>query len=375
MIRKYEGIFVKQRDDKHSPVCFAFYADAKEVLEWTSIKRISEDPDGIQRILRESRIKAISRFFSSCPINIIPNNVLIAFDAGCVKSSKKKKASIQSKKVSSGHIEFDDDDASISLVDGQHRLFGMARYDDESLPVLVVALLEVDKLEQAFQFVVVNNKAVKVPTTDVKSIVAENLDEEALIDRLMGAGVNYGKHSPMLKEINDLSSSPFMHLLDWVFNRDGNKVVSVTAIEQSIKYLRDSFSQLKDDDDSAFELYCAIWRAVKETYESSWGNPESYLMKKVSINAFNQWLVDRIKMIYEMGFIDIFTTNQVYEQVKSTVSQIPEDFWLTEWQVKVQDNANIRDMIKDDISQIIQNRKRSGSRWDSDLELLPNTSD
>lgn len=372
MKRKYDGFFLKQRDDANSPMCFAFYAAAKEVLEWASIKRISESPDGIQRILRESRVKAISRFFSSSPINVIPNNVLVAFNNGDVTRNQELPSS-QCDKAFSGSIEFEDDIATISLVDGQHRLFGMAAYEGESLPILVVALLDVDNLEQAFQFVVVNNKAVKVPTTDVKSIIAENLDESALIERLMGAGVNYGKHSPMLKEINELDASPFKGLLDWEFNRDGTKMVSVTAIEQTIKYLKDTFKQLQDDNDSLFEIYCSIWGAVKEAYPNAWANEESYLMKKVSLNAFNQSLVDRLALAYEMSFVDIFAADKVKSQVASIVSQLPEEFWTKPWSIKVQDNANIRDIIMDDIRQVLQNKKQSGSLWFSDLTLIKNT--
>jgi DGQHR domain-containing protein len=369
MQRRYDGYFVRQRNDQASPECFAFYADASEVLSWAAIKRIADSPDGIQRLLRVSRVKAISRFFGSSPINVIPNNVLVAFDINAVECVRGDGAT-QSEKVCAGHITFDDDNAGVTLVDGQHRLFGMAQYEQEALPVLVVALLNADTLEQAFQFVVVNNKAVKVPTTNVKSIIAEHLDEEILIERLMGAGVNYGKHSPILKEVNDLESSPFKGLLDWDFNRADQKLVSVTAIEQSLKYLRDTFTQLRDDEDSTLEIFCAIWRAVKNVYPNAWGRDDSYLMKKVSINAVHQSLVDRLKVAYEMGIVDIFSANKVMEMVSAIVSQIPEALWLEQWSIKVQDNANVREIIMHDVGQVLQNVKSPGMDWRTDLKLV-----
>lgn len=63
------------------------------------------------------------------------------------------------------------------IVDGQHRLHGISEFLYEDLPVLVVCMVDASVQEQAFQFIVINNKAVRVPTDNVKAIIA-HLDDK-----------------------------------------------------------------------------------------------------------------------------------------------------------------------------------------------------
>jgi hypothetical protein len=76
----------------------------------------------------------------------------------------------------------------------------MSQLATEDPPILLVALIDASSDEQAFQFVVINNKAAKVPTDNVKAIIA-TVSENDLRDRLLNAGVNYGDISATLKDI------------------------------------------------------------------------------------------------------------------------------------------------------------------------------
>ena len=135
------------------------------------------------------------------------------------------------------------------IVDGQHRLIGMSEFEHENLPVLIVAMLDSSVEEQAFQFIVINNKAIKAPVDNVKSIIAENYDDTLLRERLLNCGVTYGNNSPLLKDVDDLDISPFQHLLKWSHNRDGTQLVELTTIEQNVNYISDVFTFLNDDED------------------------------------------------------------------------------------------------------------------------------
>ena len=72
-----------------------------------------------------------------------------------------------------------------TVIDGQHRLLGMARFSDD-IRVNVVALLTDDTDEDAFQFLVINNKAAKVSTDHIKSLLFER-NNESLKARLSKA--------------------------------------------------------------------------------------------------------------------------------------------------------------------------------------------
>ena len=195
--RSYFGCRIRQREDTNTVTFFIFYARVKDVKEWAGIRRVGTSSEGTQRLLRETRKKAITRFLRANPENTIPNNILLAFESDQTRFTpldQKINQSISNFDIHNGcesllewgilEFEFDsdlnnDDSFPAFVVDGQHRLYGMSEYEKENLPVLIVSLLDASVEEQAFQFIVINNKAVRVPTENVKSIIA-NIDEEKL---------------------------------------------------------------------------------------------------------------------------------------------------------------------------------------------------
>jgi DGQHR domain-containing protein len=392
MIEKcYFGCRLIQRVDEETIAFFVFYARAKDIKEWSGIRRVTESDDGIQRVLRPPRRKAITRFLKSNSVNTIPSNILLAFNPETADftslSSVVSKCIPQidlfnncQQQLDWGKLtfQFEANTAEQSkpalIVDGQHRLYGVSDFEDENLPLLVVSLIDAPIQEQAFQFVVINNKAVRVPTDNVRAIIAQ-IDEEELQSRLLKAGVSYGEKSPILRDINDLPSSPFQHLLNWPYNKVGAQLVPLTAIEQSLRYLQILFPSLEDDEDSLIEIFCAMWRAVKSNYPTIWGK-ENTFMKKVNINALNEFVGDRLKFAWEMNLIDVFDSAAVEQQVSNIVRLLPEEFWKEEWAVRIQDNANVRNLIKADLATLANNSKlRKSWREDLKLPVAANSSD
>jgi DGQHR domain-containing protein len=380
--RRYFGCLVRQRLDPETTHFFVFYARIKDIKHWAGIRRIDKYPEGTQRILRETRTRAITRFLESEPINTIPNNILLAFNPkeSQFNSLADKLINIPldvhngcNDQLEWGYLEFTFDPEQEEhlrpalIVDGQHRLYGMSDYKEEDLPVIVVSLVDAPLQEQAFQFIVVNNKAVRVPTDNVKAIIAD-IDEEELQIRLLKAGVRYGDVSPILRDIDDMTSSPFKNLLDWPYNRDGKKVVKLTAIEQSLRYMRTIFTFLEEDEDSLVEIFLTIWRAVKNSYPNLWGK-ENIFMTKVNLNALNEYIVDRLKMVWEFGIIDIFDPDDVEKNVSKMINTIPEYYWEAEWSILVQDNANVRELIKKDLVKITENY-RLRRNWNENLNII-----
>jgi DGQHR domain-containing protein len=379
--RKYFGCRVVQRVNDATVPFFVFYARAKDIVEWAGVKRV--DRDGIQRILRPTRSKAITRFLKADTCNTIPGSVLLAFnsDTTAFKSINLGNFSGVSnidilnscgEQIEWGILEFSfkpnvaEHLKPALIVDGQHRLSGVSNYEAEDLPLLVVSLLDASLEEQAFQFVVINNKSVRVPTDNVRAIIA-NIDEASLQDRLLKAGVSYGDKSPVLRDLNDSPNSPFQNLLDWPYNKEESKrIVQLTAIEQSIRYLQALFA-IEKDDDSLAEIFCAIWRAVKVHYSELWGENNKF-MKKVNITALNEFVAERLKYAWEMDLIDIFDSDAIERQVRNILTLLPKEFWEEEWTVKVQDNSTIRNLIKSELSTLANNSK-TGKSWRDGLKL------
>ncbi len=389
--RRYFGCQLRQRIAADTITFFVFYARAKDIRQWAGIRRAQEHTEGTQRVLRETRARAISRFIEASPINTIPNNILLAFEPNRAEFrplNDLEHIAVQidvsngcGEQIEWGILEFSFEPDQLErlrpalIVDGQHRLYGLSEYDAENVPVLVVSLVDAPLQEQAFQFIVINNKAVKVPVDNAKAII-ENINEDELRNRLLKAGVNYGNTSPVIREINDLPSSPFQNLLDWPYNRNGQRLVPLTAIEQSLRYLQAQFDFLRDDQDSLVEIFCAMWSAVKHHYPNVWGRshdpdhgqPDT-MMLKVNINAINEFLAERLVFAWEMNLVDLFNSHAVEQQAHNILGGIPEEFWSITWSIRVQDNANVRGLIKDDLVKILQNLKFR-EPWFRDLQLV-----
>jgi DGQHR domain-containing protein len=379
--KTYFGCFVQQRIDKNTTPFFVFYARVRDITQWAKVRRAQDSPEGTQRLLRETRKKSITRFVKNGSKNSIPNNILLAFEpgiatfhsleeslTGCITEANIHNDCEPALKWGILKFSFDSsqDNDCAYVVDGQHRLYGLSDYDAEDLPVLVVSLLDATVEEQAFQFIVINNKAVKVPTNNVKAIVA-NLNEEELQSRLLKAGVKYGHTSPTLRDINDLDTSPFKGLLDWPYNKSANKLVPIATIEQAIKYLKTVFTFLEEDEDSLFEIFCAMWRVIKDNYTEIWGKDNTF-MKKVNLNALNEFIADRLKYAWELSLVDIFDANELEQHVLKIVKLLPQEFWKGEWSIRLQDSANVRKQIKDDLSTLTDNSKLRRN-WNQDLQL------
>lgn len=77
------------------------------------------------------------------------------------------------------------------IIDGQHRIFGAARLE-ENIPLLVCSLVKPDWKEQVFQFTVINDKAQGIPKPFITSLAGMSLTSGELSDlqtRLSQAGV------------------------------------------------------------------------------------------------------------------------------------------------------------------------------------------
>lgn len=259
--RTYFGFRLTQRSDPSAVSFFVFHAHVKDLRQWAGVRRTAESPKGSQRVLKPTRSRAVSRFLEADAINVIPNNILVAFNYGTTVFTPLNNEISQClndvdvyngcpDKVEWGSLSFSfeldqqEHERLALIVDGQHRVYGMEAFSQEDIPVVVVGLLDASLQEQAFQFIVINKKAVSVQTSDAKSIIANFTDEEGLEARLSKVRVDYGSAPALLRYINDTESSPFYRLIAWSHNREPipeAQLVPENAMNQSLKYIRNVF--------------------------------------------------------------------------------------------------------------------------------------
>lgn len=377
--KKYIGFRVQQRKNTEAISFFVFIANAKDISRWAAIDRLEERLGGIQRRLSQARLRAINRFFEQDKRNIIPTSIVVAFKPDIAIFSPipiSKKIGDHLKEVSCewGILSFNfDPDVSPDkrpalIVDGQHRLLGMAGVN-EDLPLIVSALLDAESNEQAFQFIVINNKVSRVSSDLVRSLIVD-FNEEALQQRLESARVSLQTHALLVAVVDDEPESPFYKMVNWERRRgEGIFAIKPAAIEESMKYIRYRFPQFEDDEDGLIDFFYGLWNGVKRVYPQLWERTENRLFENAGFKAFTEFLTDQVEALAGLDYVDISSLESIADATKNIVSQIDVSLWLAEWNLKSLDTSAGREIIKNDIKLIRQNFKDKGP-WEQGLTLI-----
>ncbi|WP_140787437.1 DGQHR domain-containing protein [Myxococcus xanthus] len=373
--RTFFGFRVRQRQDSDKSF-FIFVDTAKDVLSWSFISRLEEQPGGIQRRLNDAKANAIARYFELNKDNTIPTSTTIAFKPKTTKFTKSpKQPTPKIAGVEWGSLSFQFNPTAphhtrpAFVVDGQHRLHGMTRVEKEELPIPISALLDADSNEQAFHFVVINNKASKVPPNLVKSLIVD-FDEENLNDRLRSARVSLGERASLVAVIDDDPESPFHEMVDWERRRGkGNPCIKPAAIEGSLSYARRRLPALDDDDDALIAVFFAIWSGTRDAYPKLWPQSNNNLFSNAGFRAYFEHIVDELDTLSASDFVNVSDASDVTATTKKIASQINSDFWTSDWQLKSLDTSSGRDILKNDLRQIRRNKKDKLT-WSAGLDVL-----
>lgn len=364
-MRSYRGFLVRQRAAA-SIEFVVLVANAAEIVHWSQADDIRIDRGNVQRQLVESRWRQVKKFFSASLSNIIPTSVTIAFDEDLERVVSRDQltedvaAYYMSAPAADNIVEIVFPDAvqsSSFIIDGQHRLKGMAEVGE---PIFVPVCLfpSLSRLERAFQFVTINNKSHKVPTSNLKALIT-NFDgiEEGLRTRLSQASITAPKFATHVDVMNEDPESPFFKMIDWVNNRhaDGKRVIAPAAVENSLKAITDGFPETKTDPADAITVMSAIWRRIFGSYGIHLGNVEEFpnLTKKPVIQRVTELVVEHLRReldpAFSTGNIMAGDANQAGDAAAKLIALIPAEFWQDDWALKSLDTSAGRDIISSSI--------------------------
>jgi len=368
--RMYSGFRFHQRHDGHAPELVVFHAPVNEILSWARVGMLGPKRKGPQRERKEARVDAIRRFLEADERNTIPTAVTLAFDKG---GAMFRLALTEGKSGGAGHLVISDSTSPVAdIVDGQHRLHGMAEFDQKA-EVAVVGILEADEVEKAFQFLVINNKSSRVAATHTKALLAR-MKETALVERLKSAKLAFDAEG--IKDvdlINNDPDSPFFQSIDWPTTPKAKRMVQATAIELSLDYLHGLGISDFEDRDVRRSVLLAIWSAIKARWSSLW-KPDSRLVSKVGIVCLTRFIADRITSWADSDELDIELTNleQIGGLTKQIISKMNPRFWTTPWAEKAQggfDTNQGRDRVLAAVTQLYRNGKRD-IEWYTDIDII-----
>ena len=362
---KYPAIFSRQRGEA-GPLVATFVAPAGEIAQWAEIERIKHEGSGHQRLKNESRVRAIKRFLDQDTRNTIPTALVVALQLPEFDEEK-----IELNTCSTITIPIHVENCPGIIIDGQHRMYGVQSCDP-NLPLNIVALINPEDEEIAFQFLVINNKASKVPTDHVKFLV--RLEEDRLAERLKTARITLGTYSSYVDIVDNSPESPFYKSITWPVessdrDSDRNDLVRPASIEQAIATIAKKKLPDLNDVDSIVEFFFTLWGAVKEEWPELW-SPESKLLQKVGLVTFTMFVIEDLVSIADRGYLVLSDPDKVRQEIQENIlGWLTPQFWESNWTAKSLDTSAGRQIVVDALVEVRRNMRRS-VRWDLDVDLI-----
>jgi DGQHR domain-containing protein len=364
-------IIKQQRDLASVPKFALFSCPAGQILQWAAVRRREDDPDGPQRRLSRAKINGIKRFLNLDGRNCIPPAVTLTLR---IENTQMQQLEGTDPADSIFVLEFsvEDDVADADkpgiVIDGQHRLFGMSEFDP-NLPVNVVALLNAEDMETAFQFLVINNKSTKVSSDLIRTLALDYQNDE-LAERLRTARLTLDDNLKYVGLMDSDTQSPFAGHITLVTHTgdEDNRFVSPSAIENAVSSIQRKNVKELGNEDALCDFFYAIWRPTIEKWPELW-NAESKLTHKVSVVAFTMFVTEALISKYDWDELDVTNAEEVAETTNRILANLTPEFWTCEWNIKISDAKAVRDKIIESLTQISRNI-RSDATWNEDVEIV-----
>lgn len=366
---KYQALSYAQRSKPNAPAFLVFHASAADIVLWADVDRLErKNSTGAQRPLRELKVNKVAKFLEKDDRNTIPTAVIIALDKGATTFN-----GVRDPGKTSEHglltITMSGAKKPGLIIDGQHRVFGTQKFS-ASIHLNIVAFLGGDDAERAFQFVVINNSATRVPKDHIKALNL-NYDKDKLNKRLIeSSGVALGLNEVKYDDLQSVDGSPpFKGQLEWPTNSNG--FIQPNAIEGAIAETRDR-AALLGIEELERDVFLAIWMKIRELRPNLWKPfPQSRLLQKVSIYALTVYILESMVAKQRMEDAPIDFTNEatLNDLVERVVTRIPEEFWTTDWKSRELDTSSGRQLLLDAL-QIIDSNVRFSRPWYDKVALI-----
>jgi DGQHR domain-containing protein len=243
---------------------YSFVLDSATFDRIAFVSRRDDDKDaGYQRNLSKQRAADIARYIDK-EDGCIPNSILVNLESGASFDERTQT------------LRIPDQPKAAWVIDGQHRMFGL-RQAKTTYDLVVTAFLDIDVVEQAKQFKIINSKQKGVPTSLLYDLLDLTKD---------GTYVQQRGHD-LATKLNDDTESPWYGQIDLTGSGDGliTQTRVVTALENLIS---DRGALFQYSEEEQFGILRNYFTAIKMIFSSDWGNKNSVLTKAL---GFSAWLI------------------------------------------------------------------------------------
>ena len=359
----YPALTMEQRSSGDAPRLLVFSAPAGEIAQWANVERLTVTGEGVQRRRNEAKVRAIARFLEVDERNTLPSALTIALSGVTITEPTADGCG-------SVTIPGLEEGGQGLVIDGQHRLYGAQVYDP-ALPLNVVAILDPSDLEIAFQFLVINNKASKVPTDHIR-LLAITIDDQELSDRLQTARMSLSKSATLIGIVDSEEDSPFFHSIIWPVDQShpGERLdlVRPAAIELALATISQKELVGLDNEDALIAFFFALWGAVRSAWPDLWV-PESRLLGKAGLVAMTQFLLEDLTPLVDRDRLDAANPDEVQAEATDVLRDLEPDFWTSDWTMTSLDTSAGRQLIVEALQKVRRNR-RKGEAWFAGISLV-----
>lgn len=286
------------KQGEKAPQVAIFSADAYDIDDLSTVSRVSPETEGYQRIVNKRRAFALTKYVD-IPESVIPTSIVLAAESNSsfikfeklelIDGSEDRWNAVIQMRVFEGV-------KPCLVIDGQHRLEGIINSTHSSFPIPVTLLLGADLVTQMLHFIIINNKATRIPTSHINELMgnitklSEN-DEKSLHTLLGQLGVKSISNETFVAELNS-EDKVFTNILDFPSNK--LKLVSSASLKGLIKSSRANgfLSYIEDDDYKQLIAYNFLWQGIQKKFKDRWDHEKSLALdfsnKKIKKTELNK---------------------------------------------------------------------------------------
>lgn len=280
--------------------------NSTDLMKIAEIKRLSENK-GIQRDLNKNKIKNIINYSKSSSATF-PTPIILAINSSDIEFEYKDSFCI---------IKCLENKTKADIIDGQHRLLGIASSNIE-LELPIVIMLDLAPEDKAFIFTTINKNQTKINKSHIYQLF-ELSNERSPIKVL---------HN-ITKILNESSDSPFYKKIKMLGKKinSSETLSQATFIDGLLKYFpsdvckKTLFSDYyyNKQDEFILKIIINYFSAISEVFYDEWSNPNSIIIKTSGYGAFCKTLED----FYNKGSL---VNDLTKEYFKTIFTKVREDF-------------------------------------------------
>jgi DGQHR domain-containing protein len=306
--------------------CYLFGIQPSKLIPLASVLHRKMDLDGdisenYQRLVQSKKIKEIKKFITE-ERGVFPTNIIISFETKSDSFFKTQGAKIND--IQFGILTLPRQYQSITVIDGQHRLFAYDGLDEgEKDLIYVVAFHKMLPEKQIQTFININEKQTKVTASlmwDLYPTILENTNIKSKISRLV-------------KRLNNDKSSALNGVIQYDsadYSKKGSKITLesiCTAIKSEnlfsiIEGILNKNEIKQKQDDIIYSLFKNYFNSISDLNTEHWNRNE----KTKNLLRSNQGIGAYIKLHKELlKYIDSknsFTTIAKINEIKSWYTKL-----------------------------------------------------